>query len=60
MKIDGSWTLVDATWNDCEKGKEMFINDYLNLTDEQMNKTHTSSKLYANVSVEEFENMDTQ
>ena len=60
VKLDDEWYSVDVTWNDCEKGKEMFINDYLNLTDEQMNKTHTSSKLYANVSVEEFENMDTQ
>ena len=60
VKLDNEWYQVDVTWNDSEEGKEMFVNDYLNLSDEQMKKTHTSSKLFADVSVEEFENMDAQ
>ncbi len=60
VNLDGEWYQIDVTWNDYEDGKEMFRNDYFNLSDEQMKSTHTYSKRFADVSVEEFENMDKQ
>lgn len=52
VKIDGEWYNVDVTWNDYKQtGLE---NGYLILSDEQFYPDHTASKLYSQVSDEEF------
>jgi hypothetical protein len=53
VRIDGTYTLVDATWGDPTYGsnaedesKLSIIYDYLCVTTEEMNRTHTPSGAY--------------
>ena len=45
MKIDGTWTLTDATWND-PVGKDTVMYAYFNITDDLMGQSHTKDKVY--------------
>ena len=52
VRINGAWYQVDVTWND--SGEPACMNDYLNLTDEQMYYDHTPDKLFSEISDEDY------
>ena len=45
MKIDGTWTLTDATWND-PIGRDTKLYAYFNVTDAMMSKNHTQDDAF--------------
>ena len=56
VKIDGSWTLVDATWNDAQE--ERWVNHaYFNVTDALLNQTHTRDGALKAYSIPECSSM---
>lgn len=60
VKLGDDWYQVDVTWNDPDSDDQWAKNDYLNLTDEQMYKTHTTYPLFADTTDEYYsENSDT-
>ena len=46
MKIDGTWTLTDPTWND-PIGRDIKQYAYFNITDEMMGRNHTADSIYS-------------
>lgn len=49
VMIGQDWYQIDVTWNDPDSDDEWDKNDYFNLTDEQMYKTHTAYSLFADI-----------
>lgn len=52
VKLDGEWYQVDVTWNDSDT--PACVNDYLNLTDEQMYSDHKPDAMFDEISDEEY------
>ena len=50
VKIDGNWYYTDISWDD---GKEYSRYDYFNITESQLKKDHTISKVYSKCSSDE-------
>lgn len=56
VKLDGEWYEVDVTWNDTDGDMEFPIYDYFNLPSDKFSKSHSTSPLYSEVSLSEYEN----
>lgn len=50
VKIEGNWYYTDISWDD---GKEYSRYDYFNITESQLKKDHTISKVYSKCSSDE-------
>ncbi|MGN1433015.1 MAG: transglutaminase domain-containing protein [Ruminococcus sp.] len=56
VKLDGEWYEVDVTWNDTDGDMEFPIYDYFNLPSDKFSESHSTSPLYSEVSLSEYEN----
>lgn len=54
VKLDGEWYEVDVTWNDTDGDTEFPIYDYFNLPSDKFSESHTTSPLYSEISLSEY------
>lgn len=55
VKLDGEWYEVDVTWNDTDGDIEFPVYYYFNLPHDKFSESHTSSPLYGEISLFEYE-----
>lgn len=58
IKLDGEWYEVDVTWNDTDGDTEFPIYEYFNLPSDKFSESHSTSPLYSEISLSEYENTD--
>lgn len=58
VRLDGEWYEVDVTWNDTDGDTEFPIYDYFNLPSDEFSESHSTSPLYSETSLSEYENSD--
>lgn len=58
VRLDGEWYEVDVTWNDTDGDTEFPIYDYFNLPFDEFSESHSTSPLYSETSLSEYENSD--
>lgn len=58
IKLDGEWYEVDVTWNDTDGDTEFPIYDYFNLPSDKFSESHSTSPLYSEITLSEYENTD--
>lgn len=58
IKLDGEWYEVDVTWNDSDGDTEFPIYDYFNLPSDKFSESHSTSPLYSEITLSEYENTD--
>lgn len=58
VKLDGEWYEVDVTWNDTDGDTEFPIYDYFNLPSDKFSESHSTSPLYSEITLSEYENTD--
>lgn len=58
VKLDGEWYEVDVTWNDTDGDTEFPTYEYFNLPSDKFSESHSTSPLYSEISLSEYESSD--